>query len=125
MAYSKEAMGKFEERLRQQQQVVEQSMIAVVEQGRDTDAEETNDSADQAVLSYQRELLFRQGSNVHSQLSLIRRALVRIADGSYGECIHCGNTIGVKRLEALPYTPSCIDCQEKIEKGELDGSQAA
>ena len=54
------------------------------------------------------------------QLTRIRAALTRIADGTYGECLNCEKTIGVKRLEALPSTPYCIDCQEKIEKGELE-----
>ena len=49
----------------------------------------------------------------------------RIDEGSYGECIHCGKTIGLKRLEALPWTPYCIDCREKIENGEIEDPVAA
>src|SRR5271169_1218243 len=95
-------------------------MISAVEQGRETSTDETLDVADQAVASYQKELLFSQGTNGHLQLSRIRAALDRISDVTYGECLNCGKTIGIKRLEALPWTPYCIDCQEKIEKGELE-----
>jgi DnaK suppressor protein len=95
-------------------------MLSAVEQGRQTVAEETLDVADQAVFSYQKEMIFSQGTEGHMQLSLVRLALERLDEGTFGECLHCGKTIGEKRLEALPWTPYCIDCQEKIESGEID-----
>jgi DnaK suppressor protein len=112
---------KFEERLLQQQADLQRATLSAVEQGRETSTDDTQDVADQAVASYQKELLFSQGTNGHAHLTLIRAALDRISDGSYGECLNCGKTIGIKRLEALPWTPYCIDCQEKIENGELEG----
>jgi DnaK suppressor protein len=109
----------FEEKLLKQQADLQRSMLSAVEQGRETNADDTQDVADQAVASYQKELLFSQGTNGHAQLTLIRAALDRISEGSYGECLNCNKAIGVKRLEALPWTPYCIDCQEKIENGEI------
>ena len=109
----------FEEKLLQQQADLQRAMLSAVEQGRQTTADETQDVADQAVASYQKELLFSQGTNGHVNLTLIRAALDRLAEGTYGECLNCGKTIGIKRLEALPWTPYCIDCQEKIENGEI------
>jgi DnaK suppressor protein len=111
---------KFEEKLLQQRADLHRSTISAVEQGRETSTDDTQDVADQAVASYQKELLFSQGTNGHVQLTLIRAALDRIVEGTYGECLNCGKTIGMKRLEALPWTPYCIDCQEKIENGELE-----
>lgn len=108
------------EKLREHQALLERSMLTAVEQGRQAAAESTQDVADQAVSSYQKELLFTQGTSGHSQLSLVRLALQRIREGSYGECLHCSNTIGQKRLEAVPWTPYCIDCQEKVENGEIE-----
>lgn len=94
-------------------------MISAVEEGRQVVAEDTLDPADQAVFSYQKELLFSQGTSRHAQLAMVREALNRLAEGSFGECLHCSNTIGAKRLEALPWTRYCIECQEKIENGEI------
>jgi DnaK suppressor protein len=111
---------RYEERLRHQQQQLERSLLTAVEQGRQTVAEDTLDVADQAVLSYQKEMIFSQGTEGHNQLSLVRLALERLSEGSFGECLHCGQAIGEKRLEALPWTPYCIDCQEKVESGEID-----
>ena len=110
----------FEEKLLQQQADLQRAMVSAVEQGRETSTDDTQDVADQAVASYQKELLFSQGTHGHVQLTRIRAALERIAEGTFGECLNCGKTIGTKRLEALPWTPYCIDCQEKIENGELE-----
>jgi DnaK suppressor protein len=117
---SSQNVRRLEEKLRQQQALLERSMLTAVEQGRQTGADETQDVADQAVSSYQKELLFTQGTNGHTQLSLVRLALERIDEGSYGECLQCSSPIGEKRLDALPWTPYCIDCQEKIENGEIE-----
>lgn len=40
----------------------------------------------------------------------IHSALQRITEGSYGECMTCGEPIGEQRLEALPYALQCINC---------------
>lgn len=95
-------------------------MISAAKEGRRTVAEDTLDVADQAVFSYQKELVFAQGTEGHSQLSLVRLALERLHEGTFGECLHCGKTIGEKRLDALPWTPYCIECQEKVETGEIE-----
>ena len=41
-------------------------------------------------------------------LSLIREALVRLSDGTYGKCIVDGGAIEAKRLDAVPWTPYCL-----------------
>lgn len=120
MPYSPQSAKKFEEKLREQQRVLEHTMLSAVEQGRQSAAEETQDAADLAVLSYQKEMLFSQSTHGHNQLSLVRSALERLSEGNFGDCVQCEKTIGAKRLEALPWTPYCIDCQEKIENGEIE-----
>lgn len=44
------------------------------------------------------------------EIQQIRRALARIADGSYGTCARCGAAIAPKRLEVLPTATLCIAC---------------
>ena len=116
---------RFEEHLRRQQQQLESTMLSAAKQGRQAVADDTLDVADQAVFSYQKEMLFSQGTEGHSQLARVRLALERLSEGTFGECLHCGRPIGEKRLEALPWTPYCIDCQEKIETGQLKDSVRA
>jgi DnaK suppressor protein len=54
--------------------------------------------------------------------SVVRRsvagALLRIQDSSFGTCVHCGDEIGRRRLEAVPWAPLCIVCQEAADRGE-------
>lgn len=125
MSLSAQSLKHFQEKLLEQRRQLQQTMSTTVEQGRATFTEETQDVADQAVSSYQREMLFSQGSKGHAQLRSVAQALQRIEEGSFGECTHCGNEIGPKRLEAMPSTPYCIECQEKVEKGELEDSSRA
>ncbi|MEK7738128.1 MAG: TraR/DksA family transcriptional regulator [Pseudomonadota bacterium] len=46
----------------------------------------------------------------------IEAAMARIAGGSYGSCIDCGETIGFERLLAFPTAKRCIVCQRQREK---------
>jgi len=43
-------------------------------------------------------------------LTDIEAAEQRLADGLYGTCITCGLVIAVERLDALPATPTCVNC---------------
>ncbi len=115
----------YREKLLEQKARAERSLLSTVAEGRKFDTDDIIDPADQAVMSYQRELMFSQGTNERTQLSLIRLALDRLNEGTYGECMSCEEEIGAKRLEAVPWTPYCIRCQEKIENGELDESEQA
>jgi DnaK suppressor protein len=51
-------------------------------------------------------------------LSKIDAALEKIETGEYGECISCGEDIGVARLRARPVAELCIDCKSEQEKLE-------
>lgn len=44
------------------------------------------------------------------EIRQIEQALKRIEDGAYGVCVGCGEPIGLKRLQALPTSTSCISC---------------
>jgi DnaK suppressor protein len=45
----------------------------------------------------------------------IERALQRIEDGSFGECLECGELIAPGRLQANPTATLCIGCAEARE----------
>jgi DnaK suppressor protein len=45
------------------------------------------------------------------QLSVVNRAIAKVAEGSYGRCDDCGDPIGEARLEALPTAIRCLNCQ--------------
>jgi DnaK suppressor protein len=45
-----------------------------------------------------------------AMLDDVRRALAKLADGSYGTCDTCGGAIPRERLEAIPWASLCITC---------------
>lgn len=48
-------------------------------------------------------------------LAQVDEALRRLAEGSYGICVGCGEPIPVGRLQALPFAVRCVACQEQTE----------
>ena len=54
--------------------------------------------------------------NEEDTLQMIDEALARIRHKTFGTCIECNGIITKKRLEALPYAPTCIRCAEKLER---------
>jgi DnaK suppressor protein len=59
----------------------------------------------------QNQAMARAGGRARSvQVRRIDAALARIADGSYGECLDCGEEIPEKRLALDPTAPLCISC---------------
>jgi DnaK suppressor protein len=77
------------------------------------------DLADKAASAYSKELNFSLSDTERNLLMQIEEAFTRMKDGAYGTCTNCGTVIGEKRLQAVPWTPFCIDCQELQEKGML------
>jgi DnaK suppressor protein len=45
-----------------------------------------------------------------AEIQKIKVALSKIEAGKYGTCESCDKNITPKRLEALPYATTCIDC---------------
>lgn len=50
------------------------------------------------------------GQARHDILENVNAALRRLDEGTFGVCQHCGKEIARERLEALPYTPYCVEC---------------
>lgn len=73
--------------------------------------------ADVATDMYDREFSLGLASNERGVLQKIEQALKRIEDKSFGICVECKKAIPVARLRAIPYTETCLKCQEKIETG--------
>jgi RNA polymerase-binding transcription factor DksA len=76
-----------------------------------------NHLADTATETYDRELDEGLGVDAERLLGEIDAALGRIADGSYGRCVVCGNPIDEERLEAMPHATLCIEDKRRQERG--------
>ncbi|MFY9728861.1 MAG: TraR/DksA family transcriptional regulator [Bryobacteraceae bacterium] len=82
--------------------------------------EKTPDALDEVQLAGEREFAIRTLDRESSLLRQVNSALARVADGSYGTCLHCEEEIKPKRLDAVPWTKYCITCQEAADRHEFE-----
>jgi DnaK suppressor protein len=80
--------------------------------------ERSADAIEEAQYKFAREVAITDLNRQSSVCREVAMALLRIQEGAFGACVHCGNDIGRRRLEALPWTPLCIRCQEAADRGE-------
>ena len=86
--------------------------------------EKTPDALDEVQLAGERELAIRNLDRESNLLRHVRGALARMADGSYGICLHCEEEIKPKRLVAVPWARYCIRCQEAADRQEFETESA-
>jgi DnaK suppressor protein len=82
--------------------------------------EKASDAFDEVQLMGEREFAIRNLDRDSNALRQIHRALSRIANGTYGVCLHCEEEILPKRMAAVPWAAFCIQCQEKIDRREIE-----
>ena len=120
LSMDKKKLDQFKKKLESRQQELRRTVSRTEQDGRTVDEDSAQDIADRAASSYTKEFLFHQSNNDRQILAMVEGALSRIREGSFGECISCGKEINAKRLDAVPWTRHCIECQEKLEQGMLE-----
>ena len=123
LSMDKKKLESFKKRLETRQDELRRMVSRTEQDGRTIDEDSAQDIADRAASSYTKEFLFHQSNNDRQLLQMVEGALSRLREGSFGECIACGKEINAKRLEAVPWTRHCIECQEKLEQGRLEEAQ--
>lgn len=82
-------------------------------QGRIADdlAEPLNaDASEQAVEMEDDVSLQGQAALLAQEIASVNRALLRVENGTYGECARCGAEIAPERLEVRPEASLCMSC---------------
>ena len=98
-----------------------QAELAQVLRNRDAIAiEKSADALDEVQHAAERELAIRNLDRESNLLRLVKLALRRIGDSSYGTCMHCDEDINPRRLAAVPWAPYCIACQEAADRNQGD-----
>jgi DnaK suppressor protein len=82
------------------------------------------DQVDAAVDSANDEICSRLAEIESRELAEIEQTLRRIAERRYGRCTACGGRIPASRLNALPCTTRCIDCQRRDERRNRSEAQS-
>jgi DnaK suppressor protein len=85
---------------------------------REGNKDEGMDTYDLASEERDREINFILSDRERVKLQQIDDALARLDDGSYGICESCGLEVAEERLEAMPFTRLCRDCQQDQEREE-------
>lgn len=79
------------------------------------DDQTSQDAADQASSAVLENLKTSLQNNELEEYNMIVKALEMIQDGTYGECVDCGQNISEKRLMSYPNATRCLACQELAE----------
>lgn len=68
------------------------------------------DFEEQALQRQNDEVLQELLAEAEAGLRLVGLATLRLADGSYGNCLRCGEPIAESRLQVLPMAEHCVTC---------------
>ena len=63
-----------------------------------------------------REIGFATRELLVERVNRLVAAIDRLNEGEYGRCVECGEDIAPARLRAMPEVPTCVSCQDKIER---------
>lgn len=103
----------FERLLRNKERELQSNLAGLEGEARGSGEAEVRDSIDDATSSQGTSESFEEGTLASETLEQVRDALHRIQDGTYGRCTVCKRQIDRARLEAVPWTPYCLEHQEK------------
>lgn len=80
--------------------------------------EGVTDSGEMSELDVTRSTALNLGGRQLHLIEEIDKALLRIEDGTYGECASCGKPIDEQRLKAMPSAKYDAECQAAIERSQ-------
>lgn len=111
----KKELEKFKKKLEQLKEELQKVIVASEE---NIDAVSSIDELDQATELIEQMTGFAVSSNFHHNMIEVEEALKRIENHTFGKCTNCHTEIPLKRLQVLPFTKFCIECQREAEKNE-------
>ena len=82
---------------------------AIVEAASDVATDDEHDPEGHTI-AWERQQLAALLDETQSTVAAIDVAIERVDDGRYGICTECGGEIAAVRLDALPATPTCVEC---------------
>lgn len=109
----KKELEKFKKKL---EQVKEELQKVIEASEEDIDTGNSIDELDQATELIEQMTGFAVSSNFHHNMIEVDAALKRIENNTFGKCTNCQKEIPLKRLQVLPFTQYCIECQRESEK---------
>jgi DnaK suppressor protein len=74
------------------------------------------EEVDEIQASERREIGFATRELAVERVNRLVAAIDRLNDGEYGQCVECGEAIAPARLLVIPEVPTCVKCQDQIER---------
>lgn len=102
--------------LRSESSLEHQGLKDLTEEATDEISHIRTHPADLGTMEYDQRLALYLAEEEIKELQDIEHALVKMKNERYGVCEDCGADIPLARLEAIPYTRYCGDCELKIEE---------
>lgn len=99
----------YKQRLLAEERRLSQSIRRADENARDlSGGPSVQDRGDASVRDEEKDGQFQEADTELTTLNLVRNALKRIEEGTFGKCLVDGGPIEQKRLYAVPWTPYCL-----------------
>lgn len=75
-----------------------------------------DDDADTGAKTAQREGELSVLRGIAGRREQVEAALLRLAEGAYGNCERCAEPIPVERLGLFPWATTCVHCKQRLER---------
>ncbi len=112
----KKEKQEFRQKLMERKERIVHKLREFYNESKDIETNVAQDVVDKAETSYTKDFLLSLSDAEREQLLMIDEALRRLDRDEFGVCQICHQEIGRKRIDVLPWTPYCINCQERAEE---------
>lgn len=110
-----EADRRLQERSQELRRDIQRELVKADSERYQDLAGRVSDSGEKAVADLLVDIDLAEITRDVEELRDVEDALMRIARGTYGVCIDCGEDIDGERLAALPSAARCLECQQRAE----------
>ena len=110
-----------EERYRTILEEKEAELIIALRRREGIEVEASADIYDEVQHRLEQDLVIDSLDRESDLLRQVRAAWKRLAGGTYGVCLGCETEISPRRLQAVPWAPLCLQCQEAVDSGQEAG----
>jgi len=112
----KKFLAKMREHLADMKEKLHGELESELRAEREGNKDEGMDTYDLASEERDREINFILSDRERVKVKQIDDALERLDDSTYGVCESCGLEVAEERLNAMPFTRLCRDCQQDMER---------
>jgi len=108
---NKREIEKLRKNLKQERQELLEEVRRIKEREEEYINSGVGDDVDKATEDSQREMLFFLSDQDRRKVDYIEDTLLKMDEGRFGLCEHCGKKISNDRIHAIPYARYCIKCK--------------